>query len=248
MSGVKVFWGLLIVSLGITAGLWLFVREGVGPQPVGHIKLSSFVNAREASNAMFLKLRPQMLKSEVFFIGLPGNLAVGLDLVQQLQSDLPRYLESSFVFFIDQELEKLYPEIFRLLGQPVQIGRLATEVGLQELQSLVQGGLKVALITQLQTAYSEAPGLAQVWRDQGGLSFNLLLASLARSKEQESELFPPCRTGFESANPVANLGCMILQTSRLNYRRKAETKNFFGLMVQISDRDYLYLLRASEAT
>jgi hypothetical protein len=246
MSGVKIFWGLLIVILGITAGLWLFILDGVGPQPVRHIKLSSFVSPREATNALFLKLRPKMLEQNLFFIGIPGNLNLSLELMEQLQADLPRYLERNFIFLIDEDLEKLYPEVSKFSGQRVQVVRLASALGVVELSKLFESGLSVAVFTQIQTAYSEAPGLAHFWREQGA-SFNLLFAPLARSKDHEAELYPPCRTGFDTGDPIAKLGCTILQTSRLNYRRKVEPKSFLGLMVQISDRDFLYLLRATEA-
>jgi hypothetical protein len=76
-----------------------------------------------------------------------------------------------------------------------------------------------------------------------GQTFLTITASpLALKSDQEFLVDPPCVGVERDANGTADLGCVVLQSSRRTYRKKLPTDRFVAIMNSPHREDYLLMV------
>lgn len=114
-----------------------------------------------------------------------------------------------------------------------------------ELVSILGAGQKAKRRILIYTANVLATHLIKgnpVWRLESLTKQNLFSvasADFALRREDEGRLLPKCVGEMVDESGGAPLGCKALQMSRVNYRKKIETKRIVGLMNQEAAKDYL---------
>lgn len=234
----KYFYGAFF-GLVLIAGLGFVIYWGLQPQPVQKIKPSQFETTTVVANSILLRLQQELQESPIVLWGLDGENA---DQRQVLRDFLN---EPSFPFqvvVIDQGLEARTPEIQKWAGEridtKIEIERLA-----QSLEIFRQSHARALVV--MPTAYAAAllvGSPANVLRERGVPTLNLIFSTFPRNREQEPAMPIPCNVGGNDLTGTSLLGCQIIGAARTMYRKRYTSGARVGLMNQISRNDYLFLM------
>jgi hypothetical protein len=231
-----------ILGLIIVGGLYYASLLGMQPRAVNKIKLQSFENPAAIANSIILSLQPQMKAVPILVWGLEISHPEMTETLEQFLAQNQDPATKYDVVFIDTNVEGLVPELAKIQGE-----RLNTQ---EETSRLIQGlkaaqaqNFRVMVIAPVTfaAAYLEH-SVARKIKDAGLPLATLLLTTLPRSRDQESQTRIPCNVNVRDNDGSGKLGCDIVQTARLNYRKKFQSGQFVGLMNQMSEEDFLFLL------
>ena len=231
-------------ALGLVAllGLVSVIYWGVQPRPLPKIKLSLFQTTNVAANSILISLRPELQEHSLFILGIePGQAdltRVLLDFVNLNQD--PSTAFQGYV--VDQELEQMIPELKTIPGDRFETLKEKERLvaAFQQLSKSQTRALFIMPAAYAATFLSGSPG--QQLREQGFSFSTILLHSFPRRREDEKKLSTPCDVASHDMSGTGGLGCEILSIARLNYRKHFKTDDLIGLMSQVSQNDFLFLL------
>lgn len=231
------FFGVVLIS-----GIGFVTYLGVQPRPVQKIKPSTFANTTVVVNSILISLRPELMQYSVVLWGLDAENADQRQVLRDFLNQVQDPAEAFSVIVIDRHLEDLAPEIKTWPGDRIdakeEVDRLAASLQMfQEKKArtlvILPTGFAAALL-------EESP--ARKLRDRGIMTANLLFASFPRNREQEDRMEIPCNVGGHDNTGTSVLGCQIVSTARLFYRKHFQSGEMVGLLNQISRNDFLFLL------
>ena len=97
-------------------------------------------------------------------------------------------------------------------------------------QSEASHKIPQSLVSELQKSVGEQPIMS------------LIFSNFPRRREDESNLEIPCNTGPKDSEQTGSLGCLILQSSRVLYRKHLKAGTWVGLLNQVGGSDYVFLI------
>jgi hypothetical protein len=231
-----------ILGLIIVGGLYYTSLLGMQPRAVNKIKLQSFENPAAIASSIILSLQLQMKAAPHLVWGLEISHPEMTETLEQFLAQNQDPSTKYDVVFVDTNIQGMVPELVKIQGE-----RLNTQ---EESSRLIQGlkaaqaqNLRVLVITPVTFAASYLQhSVARKIKEAGLPLATLLLTSLPRSREQESQTRIPCNVNVRDNDGTGKLGCDIVQTARLQYRQKFQAGQLVGMMNQISEEDSLFLL------
>lgn len=233
----KIYW--VLVGLLTVCGMATVIYFAIQPRPILKIKLSQFETPTVLANSLLLRLREEIKKSPVLFVGI--------------QSEHPEQLEVWKQFFIhNQEIGMKYdlivadsflPGIDLLEPQEKMASKELSAELIAGVESARAAGKRVAIVVP--TLYSVQlihGNLANMYKQStGSVPMSLSISEFPRSRDQEKTTSFPCSVSGVDQTGFGPFGCMLIQTARANYRKRYETGKYVGLVEQIGLKDYLVL-------
>lgn len=230
----------IIAGALLLISIVLLVQFGIRPRPVPKIKLSGFESTTHIAQALRYRLHEEIKVSQFIILGVnaetPEHFEIWKNFLLSLDADL-KY-ES---LLIESEL----PDHLGLSG--VQKLKMIDDFDdiVAALRTAMQSHTRVAILVP--TVYSSMLVKNNfAHRLQEDLLMPIMTISLnefARKRDEEANLKPPCIGEGVDETGTGPLGCMILTTSRNNYRTASEGKAFDGLVNQVGLYDYLVLIK-----
>ena len=240
--GMKKYWGLGALGLIALVGLVSVIYWGVQPRPLPKIKLSLFQTTNVVANSILISLRPELQEHSLVIWGIePGQAdltRVLLDFVNLNQEPTTAFQG----YVVDQELENMIPELRTIPGDRIETLKEPDRL-LAAFQQLEKNHTRALFIMPAAYAATFLPGSpGQKLREQGFPFVTILMHSFPRRREDEKKLSTPCDVADHDMSGTGGLGCEILSLARLNYRKHFKSNDLIGLMSQVSQNDFLFLL------
>lgn len=256
---ILLFWflfGTLFLS-----GVGISVYFSLEPRTLPKIKLSGVATPKGFSDAVHLRLFQELQNVDILFIGVgieEDHRELAFEIIKNFQN---LHTQEKIYLFIDQQLAEIdgYKQNLNLWShhETNDISLTPPEV---QFISLVQqvhevfnaerfSGKKIILAPNIYTTQTLKDGPLrtlknkdpQLYSSQQVLS--LSLSFFPSSREEEKKVSPPCLVDQFDQQGTGAFGCMILQSSRPNYRRKKPETPYLGFLQQTGESDYLLLFK-----
>ena len=239
---MKKYFAYTALALVLIIGTVLVIYVGVQPRAIPKIKLSGFQTTKVVANSVLLSLGHDISAHSLVLWGLePGKP----DLVQTLQDFIALNQDPKTayqVFLVDQDLEILIPELKAIPGERFDLktdfDRL--QRGLQQFAS-AKTRVMVILAPPFAAAYLAGSAAANL-KAQGVDFISLLFVGFPRTRDAEKNLSIPCDVADHDMTGTGKLGCEIVTTARMNYRKTFHPGDLVGVMNQVSQNDFLFML------
>lgn len=239
---MRKYLGYAILGLVVLGGFAYLTVLSLQPRKLPKITLTTFENPAAISNSILRELRSEMQGSPILVWGLEtGDPA--------LRETFERFLENNQdpttkyeIVLVDTALEGLEPELAKIQGERLNANEETARLiqGLQAAQAQNRRVLVVMPVVYAAAYLSHS--VANKIKAAGLPVMSVLTTNFSRRREQEIETRLPCNTNVNDKDGSGKLGCEIVQTARVNYRKKMESGKLVGLMNQISTDDFLFLL------
>jgi hypothetical protein len=243
MSKKQYFFISSFIILALVGIVWSVVLL-MDPKAIPKIKWSSIKTEERIGVGLGHILKPQMEESQFVIIGVPTNEPKWIRILALIARKV-KVMKPSVQIWVAEELV----EVSNLLeGSSVKIfstndppAVLYSDLGKVFLQDQESPHL---LLTGLVDASSfNEDGRGGWLRANQKKSIHLLFADVIQSRDSESQALLPCDTSGRKF-AVGRLGCDILSLSRLNYRKIKKTEGWGFATSQISERDFLTVVKA----
>jgi hypothetical protein len=229
----KIFWGFVVVFL-ISAGTWL-ASTNLSPRAIAKIKLSEFETTKAISNSIVLRLQEELKANPLWIIGVDPEVDDHLQAITLLVQSEPKLFDE---IWVDSNMG---------LSLSNQTEQAPFQNNIQFWKDKIDAlkDRRAVLITPLPyAAFFLTDGPAQQLaraRPEFGMR-SILLSMFPRDRADEAKMKIPCQRGGQSPNALSPLGCWIADRARLNYSKKMKHESIVGLMDQVGERDYLFLI------
>ncbi len=238
---MKNYLGQLAFGLVFIAGLALVVHVGLQPSATNQIPIRVFSSTEGAADALLSELNPELQHHSLLIVGLqPGKpelIQLFFDLLKQNAGTKTEFK----VLLIDQELERIIPELSSLAAERINIQDHTDEL-LTGLRQLQEQQVRTLIVVPVPFAALLVPNsLAGGLIERGFDLQTLIFADFPRRRENEKNLFVPCEVASHDISGSGKLGCEILMTSRLFYRQRMKSNELVGVLNQLSSKDQLFL-------
>ncbi len=228
-----VFFGILML-----AGLGSVLFVGLSPRPVPKISLSPFESPTVLANALAMRLNDELGRANTIVFGFDGTAYHETILKQILPALKDKGINLEHVF-VDRQLGWEIPN-----SKEIDLSQGPQEV-LREAELAATQKQKILIITgSVHSSQLLQNNLVQflVGQLKDTKILSITFSWFSRNKAEE-ELIPiKCKTGNDPLQ-TADLGCWILQSSRIQYRKKANLTGPMGLLNQVGLSDYIFLVR-----
>lgn len=235
---------LAYIALGavLTGGLVWVTSLTIRPRQVNKIKISRFENPAVVANSALLSLERELQGHSLLLLGvgigqpdIPSIVLKWIEVNRDSSSAFP-------VVIVDEEVDRLFPELRSVggerLGVRQDLARLAA--GLQRYQ---QSGIRVMVLMPAPFAVPSLENSPAFHLKEAGFKpLSLLFVGFPRRRTDESEVAIPCDVGPRDQTGTGKLGCDILTTARLQYRKFFSPGDLVGLLNQTGPSDFLFLL------
>lgn len=215
------------------------IYYGVKPRPLPKIRISQFETPTVMANSLLLRLRLEIQKSPLLFIGLqpdyPEHLEIWKQFLHQNQEAGMKYT----LVVADQNIK----DIDTLAPQEKLATLEQSGVLFEGVENALAAGNRVAVIVpSVYSAQMIHGNLVNLYKQKTGKEpMSLSLMDFPRKREDEKQASIPCNVEGVDQTGTGPFGCMVIQTARANYRKRFEPGKFVGLVNQIGLNDYLIL-------
>jgi hypothetical protein len=250
-----IFFGL-IVACGLAVVLYFSIQ----PKTLPKIKPSGFRDEAEVAQSIHQRLQQEIQKTRIFFVGLSDTEKnqgkVLFEFIKQLKLVHPEIKRVLFDAEIYRQLLVQMPEwqnidseikVFHL-PQQIQDFLVSFEATQKE-----QGGALLVLPTLQVTRRFEESVISAMYSGVNSKNsppvMSVLFANYFVSTDQKTDLIGttiPCHTSEKDQAGTGDLGCLIMRLSRVNERKLLKYKKLSGFMDQISESEYLMVLKNSQ--
>lgn len=234
------FSSLVLVSLvGLVWGAFLLLE----PKAIPKIKWSMVKTQDRLREGLLHSLQKPLNEAQFIVLGVPSNEPKWIHLVGLFVSRWQASNGTSTIW-VAQELSDLQNSLgetsIKLFDMSEAPGASYSDLG----QEFNQPGVnKNIVVTGLLDAASFNEESRGGWlREHNKASVHLLFAEAIKNRESESQALLPCDTSGKKF-AIGRLGCDILNLSRLNYRKIKKTLGLGFATSQISERDYLTVIK-----
>lgn len=232
--------GFIVLLL---AGVVTAVYFGLRPRPVPKIRLSGFQTESAFAQSLILRLNEEIKAASLLVIGIEGPMPEQARLWQAFLEELkPSALGYEFVF-VDQSLE--HKGVFTT-QQEVDF-RYGGAQFLESLREIYNNQHRVVLVLpQSQSSLKVPLSYANFLKKSGFEVTAMTTSQLLRQRDEENKMSLPCIVEGVDETGLGPLGCLILQRSRADYRKKSPNSPFIGTVDLIGINDYLVLVKTME--
>jgi hypothetical protein len=248
------FFVLLMIS-----GMVAVISFGIHPRTIPKITFSQFSQPEIVANSLLQSVPQDMAETPIVFWGADPKDPFYTQILQNfllLSSSMQLHFDA---ILVDSSFENLQTpadiptEKFSLRGESERFFAGLTNVHEKNIHLLVvvptvEASLKlqsslISLAKLRLQALPPSPPLPEASTLRQGVGpMGLVLTHFPRAREEESQMQIQCQTGAEDRDQVADLGCLILQSSRLLYRKHVASGTWAGLLDQIGGGDFLFML------
>jgi len=236
----------LIVAM-MTAGIFLILKFGVKPQPVGIMKPSFFSKPEEIGAVVYRRFYVDIDTKKLVVFGVPPqpdwNLAVVRGFLREAQA-----LQRPFDVLIT---ESAMPPL-DLTGLPSPLETISIEMNsptqsdlIDQLKAYHAAGKRVLLYTAsvFSTHLLQGNPINRLEKMTGESYFAITSAPLSLHPDQEFLVDPPCLGSERDTQGTSDLGCAVLMAGRRFYRKHIDQSRFVAIMQkQGAVEDYLLMI------
>ncbi len=236
-----IYWSLMAAVL--LAGIGISVYFGVQPKAVPKISLSGFEAPEEMGQAILKRLRLEIQSAPVLFLGVSPEQKAHYQIWQELlkQANEPQWKYDIIV------VEKNLPhaDLFKEASVPVQSMDLKSEYeqlaeGLKKAQA--EKKRIVVIAPSIYISGILKGNIADRLKSENNIkavSFSTSTFPLTANQEKDMEI--PCVLNDQDRSGAGLLGCFIIKSARLTYRKKKVINKYPGAVDQIGSQEYLVL-------
>jgi hypothetical protein len=234
---------LFAASMFLGLGFMYWLSNSSGTEQA--VAIRSYVSISDVSSKLLEFLRPEIEKSQVFFVGLdpyePSHAQVLLEFLR-----IAKLAGLNFNFIVMDES----------LGLSKSKDLIAIESQSFTFRKELDrfwGGLELARDKKLKLLVLSSPvesskflkdSLINLVNQKYQSNFlSLSMVKFPRNQAEESEMSIPCLMGAADQFGVGELGCAIIQKSRTFYRKKYHPAYLLMQMESRPNGDYLMYLR-----
>ncbi|MEZ0392964.1 MAG: hypothetical protein ACAH59_12160 [Pseudobdellovibrionaceae bacterium] len=229
---------LVLMAALVLLGLGAMIYFGIQPRPIQKIKISQFENHTVLGNSILLRLREEIKLNPLLFLGVepenPEHQQIWKEFLRLNQEPGLRY----DVIAIEQFLgTQEFPE-----ASPIETTEKFTQF-MEGTRGALQAGKRVVVIVPTLAASQAVFGnLVNTYKKKTSETpMSLSLSELPRTREMEKDMRHKCVVEGVDQTGEGALGCYIAQAARSNYRKKFETGQHIGLVMQVGLKDFLVL-------
>lgn len=232
---------IMLGILGIS-GLSISIYFSIQPKPIPKIKYSLFSSPEEIGLAITHRLRLELSKETLIFLGIdPSNLE-HYSLVNGFIAAMQKEGMGFESVVVDPKLPKkdliTHQEEIDLRSEMDRF-----KVGMSAAQSKNKK-IAVILPTILASTLIDGSPVSMLMKDEKTSAIVFTIAELLISTAEESSTLYPCVANHADALGISKLGCLILTKSRPLYRKPSPGAKMPALMDQIGLAEYLILFRS----
>jgi hypothetical protein len=230
------FFAALVVSVGV----YFSTHFSVSPEFTPILALGSYSMPEDFGKRIHEELKTQIAAAPVILLGVTPNKIEDVELWRgflEASSDK----ENAYQVIV---VESMLPfvEIFKE-GVHIQLKEELPRL-LEGIQKARSEGLRVAIIApHIYSTQVLKNNLADRLINEFKIDvLSLTVTKFPKNRNQEADFELKCHEG-DSDDPsgTSNLGCLIRNIARVNYRKKMEAGKYSGLMDQTAPKDYLIL-------
>lgn len=238
----KLYYSLiLLVFFGILMAL--IVHYGIKARAINILKPSYFSTPEEIGAVIFRRFYSEISSDKLLVIGVPAKSVFHHNIVAGLLRVAAHEGKAFDVLFTDPRLpqsEALPPQLKVI---PLSInGEDLGDAGAL-IKSLLAQDKRILVYTYSTMSSHLLAGntIAQLEKSLKRPVFSITTSQLSLRNDQEYSLEPPCVGSARDETGTADLGCIILQTSRSYYRRNLDPTRYVAVIDQHGRSDYLLL-------
>lgn len=232
-----IFFPLLVI-----AGITFSVYFGLQPQSIPKITFSYFNDPVKASQAILLNQSQELKEASLLLLGVMPDKPYQLELWKAFleQNEIPALKYQ--VLVVDSNVphgSEVFPAALKLDV------RQDFERFLEGAKNAEAQGLRMAVIVPVfYTAPMLKANFLAILKEKGLKPMTYSVATFPREPDQENKMEIPCVfTHADSDEAGAGpLGCAIQNKAKSVYRKKSKPGMYEGLIDQVGERDYLFLL------
>lgn len=248
---------LILLGLASAIGLVVVIYFAIQPQTLPKIKPSGFKNEAEVAASIHQRLQLEIQQKRIFFVGIsdiePYQGKIVFDFLKQLHalqgikqvifdSDLATAIETK------EEWQKLnVPTVSFHFPDQAQYFFSVVMSSVNAINQSNQGSLVIVLPTLQTTRRYPQSVLSVLFPDpEKDDSISLLFANFFLATDQKNDLLStsiPCHTSEKDQAGTGDLGCLIMNLSRIKERKLLKYNSLSGFMDQISSKEYLFILK-----
>jgi hypothetical protein len=234
--------GLLLM---MTVGVAAILKLGYKPVPIGIMKPSFFATAEEIGIVVFRRFYSPIIEKKLVFIGVPPQPDWNLEIVHGML----RAASAEKVPFEVVIAEAQMPGLDFTGLPPVELVTIHTNSDtLAELVDQIQrvtkeGKRTLVYLPSVFSTHLLANNVVNRLEAITGQNYMTITTTpLALKADQEFLVDPPCVGDERDANGTASLGCVVLQSGRMTYRKKLPQDRFVAMMNSPQREDYLLMI------
>ncbi len=221
----------------------LIVHFGIKARPVNILKPSYFSTPEEIGAVIFRRFYSEISADKLLVLGVPAKSVFHHNIVAGLLRVAAHEGKAFDVLITDPRLpqsESLPPQLTII---PLSInGEELGDAGAL-IKSLLAQDKRILVYTYSTMSSHLLAGntIAQLEKTLHRPVFSITTSQLSLRNDQEYGLEPPCVGSARDETGTADLGCIILQTSRSYYRRNLDPTRYVAVIDQHGRNDYLLL-------
>ncbi len=238
----KIYYSLILVAFFIGL-MTVIIHFGVKARPINILKPSYFSTPDEIGAVIFRRFYSELAAEKLLVIGVPAKSVFHQNIVAGLIRVANHEGKPFDVLITDPRLAQ--PE-----SLPTTLTVIPLSINGEELGDA--GALIKSLLAQekhiLVYTYSTMSShllagntIAQLEKILKRPVFSITTSQLSLRNDEEYSLEPPCVGSARDETGTADLGCIILQTSRSYYRRNLDPTRYVAVIDQHGRSDYLLL-------
>ncbi len=232
--GKRIYWILLIgVSL---IGLTTMIYFGIQPRPIPKIKISKFESHNILANSILLRLRQELMASQVVLLGYEPGQAYQAEVWQHFLNNIQ---EPSLKFdqvIVEKSLESQLFQNSTLMDFKDEFPAV-----LKQIESGIQAQRRFALVAPISYTAQAIPGNLAYYLNANlpKKVTSLSIVGFPRSRQDEGDTSYPCIVEGVDQSGLGPFGCLLIQSARSQYLKKFLPGDFIGFVNQIGMFDYI---------
>lgn len=244
---MKKLYFFLIFAI-LAGGIFLILKFGTKPQPVGIMKPSYFTAPHEIGAVVFRRFYVPIEDQRLVVFGVPMQPQWHHDIIRGFLGAAEAEKRPFDVLIFDEAMPSFtienHPNIERLTV-PLNSSTQGELVDL--LEDLRARNKRALLVTAsvFSTHILAGNPINRFEAMTGERVFSITSAPLALRPDQEHLVDPPCIGSVRDQNGTSDLGCAILSAGRRLYRKNIAQDRYVAIMQQNGAHlDYLLLISA----
>ncbi len=228
---------LVMLCVIVLAGVAMVIQFGLKPRSISKIGISSFSSFDDLGRTAYKRLRFETQERDIIVV---GALPERLEAVQVWQGFLGAMSDDGIFIhniYIDDALKTTLPIDHLERFHPAE----GLDKMLEEIKETRQQKQRWVIIVESAAASHLVEGNF-VHKLEEALHepvMSLSLAPLLNNKEEEPMSPVPCGEEPGAGTERPNLGCIVRNTSRMNYKKIKDPKQLYGVLEQYGIYDYL---------
>ncbi len=231
---------LLVFFIGLMA---VIIHFGIRARAINILKPSYFSTPEEIGAVIFRRFYSEISADKLLVIGVPAKSSYHHNIVAGLLRVATHEGKAFDILIADPRLSLAESLPTQLTVIPLSInGEDLGDAGAL-IKSLLAQEKRILVYTFSTMSSHLLAGntIAQLEKSLKRPIFSITTSQLSLRNDQEYSLEPPCVGSGRDETGTADLGCIILQTSRSYYRRNFDPTRYVAVIDQHGRSDYLLL-------